>query len=219
MRNANRELVSRWASISGSANSVPERVRPVRAAHTTCTDTADSVSWSDRARAHVVQYTCASIYRRAAQREGRRRRTGDAGKRRAGEGCGSVPAPQQHGCRRSSRAQGLDARPVAKGPLPPTEAPIVCTRTQNNRWWQADGGDGHGQTVAPTSGCANRATSPRAPVTDTRGRQPQAERHSLPGGSRIFQVGCAQGSRACAAAFRKSLVVLVSPRASRGCAV
>ena len=65
-----------------------------------------------RARAHVAQCTCASIYRRAAQREGRRRRTGDAGKRRAGEGCGSVPAPQQHGCRRSSRAQGLDARPV-----------------------------------------------------------------------------------------------------------
>ena len=36
---------------------MPERVRPVRAAHTTCTDTADSVSWSDRARAHVAQYT------------------------------------------------------------------------------------------------------------------------------------------------------------------
>ena len=56
-----------------------------------------------------------------------------------------------------------------------------CTRTQNNRWWQAEGGDGHGQTVAPTSGCANRATSPRAPVTDTRGRQPQAERAQLIG--------------------------------------
>ena len=65
-----------------------------------------------RARARSAVHTCASIYRRAAQREGRRRRTGDAGKRRAGEGCGSVPAPQQHGCRRSSRAQGLDARPV-----------------------------------------------------------------------------------------------------------